>query len=101
MATFGKKLKECREAKGFSHNELTKAIPVHHYIIDKYERDEVKPTIDVVKKMAEALDTTAGYLMGESKYTSALKDLQCSNALTTSTTFPKMIKSISSMLLMG
>jgi transcriptional regulator with XRE-family HTH domain len=74
MATFGKKLKECREAKGFSQNEMAKAIQVHHSIIGKYERDEVKPTIDVVKKMAEALDTTAGYLMGESKNTSALKD---------------------------
>jgi transcriptional regulator with XRE-family HTH domain len=74
MATFGKKLKECRDAKGFSQNELAKAIEVHHSIIGKYERDEVKPSIDVVKKMAEALDTTAGYLMGESKNTMALKD---------------------------
>ena len=74
MTTFGKKIKECREAKGLSQNELAKAIEVHHSIIGKYERDEVKPSIDVVKKMAAALDTTAGYLMGESKNTSALKD---------------------------
>jgi len=74
MITFGKKLKECREAKGFSQNEMAKAIEVHHSIIGKYERDEVKPSIDVVKKMAEALDTTAGYLMGEAKNTLALKD---------------------------
>lgn len=73
MATFGKKLKECREAKGFSQNELAKVIEVPHSIIGKYERDEVKPSIDLVKKMADALDTTAGYLMGESKNTATLK----------------------------
>lgn len=74
MTTFGKKLKDYREAKGFSQNELAKGIEVHHSIIGKYERDEVKPSIDVVKKMAGALDTTAGYLMGDAKNTLALKD---------------------------
>jgi transcriptional regulator with XRE-family HTH domain len=33
--------------------------------VGKYERDEVKPTIDVVKKLTEVLDTTVGYLLGE------------------------------------
>lgn len=49
-------------------------IEVHHSIIGKYERDEVKPSIDMVKKMADVLDTTVGYLLGEAKNTSALKD---------------------------
>ena len=72
--TFGKKLRECRDAKGFSQNEFAKLIEAHHSIIGKYERDEVKPTIDVVKKIADALGTTVGYLLGESKNTIALKD---------------------------
>ena len=72
--TFGKKLRECREAKNISQNEFSKLIEVHHSIIGKYERDEVKPSIDVVKKIADALDTTVGYLLGEAKNTSALKD---------------------------
>lgn len=75
MATsFGKKLKECREAKGISQSELAKALSTNHSIIGKYERDEVKPTIDVVKKLAEALDTTVGYLLGETKQSNFLKD---------------------------
>jgi transcriptional regulator with XRE-family HTH domain len=74
MATFGKKLKECREEKDLSQNELAKAIGVHHSIIGKYERDEVKPTIDVVKNIAAALDTTVGYLLEESKKHEVLKD---------------------------
>ena len=36
--------------------------------------DEVKPTIDVVKKLANVLDTTVGYLLGETEDRELLKD---------------------------
>lgn len=81
MDSFGKKLRECREAKDLSQNELANLIEAHHSIIGKYERDEVKPSIDVVKKMAQVLNTTVGYLLGESKEQNVLKD-------------PKMVKRI-------
>jgi len=74
MYSFGKKLRECREVKKISQNELSKLIGAHHSIIGKYERDEVKPSIDVVKKLAEVLDTTGGYLLGESANSEVLKD---------------------------
>lgn len=74
MDTFGKKLREGREAKGFSQAELARQIKSHHTIVDKYERDEVKPTIDVVKELADALDTTVGYFLGESEDMELLKD---------------------------
>ena len=34
----------------------------------------MKPTIDVVKKLAETLDTTVGYLLGETEDRNLLKD---------------------------
>ena len=34
----------------------------------------MKPSIDVVKKLAEELDTTVGYLLGEINETQLLKD---------------------------
>jgi transcriptional regulator with XRE-family HTH domain len=74
METFGKKLRDCREANKLSQSELAKLIEVHHSIIGKYERDEVKPSIDVVKKIANILDTTVGYLLGESQDKNILKD---------------------------
>ncbi len=74
MDTFGKKIKEARETKSFSQAEIARQIGVHHSIIGKYERDEVKPSIDVVKKIALVLDTTAGFLMGETKEQNVLKD---------------------------
>ena len=81
MDTFGKKLRECRESKKLSQNELAKLIEAHHSIIGKYERDEVKPSIDVVKKIANILETTVGYLLGESQDKNILKDPTMLNRL--------------------
>ncbi|MCF6297666.1 MAG: helix-turn-helix transcriptional regulator, partial [Flavobacteriaceae bacterium] len=53
---------------------LAKLLNTNHSIIGKYERDEVKPTIDVVKRLAEALDTNVGYLLGETENSNILKD---------------------------
>jgi transcriptional regulator with XRE-family HTH domain len=74
MTSFGKKLRECREAKDLSQQDLAKLIGSVHTVIGRYERDEMKPSIDVVKKLAEVLDTTVGYLLGEAKETQLLKD---------------------------
>ena len=72
--SFGKKLRECREAKGLSQSELARQLDTHHSIIGKYERDEVKPSIDVVKKITGLLGTTVGYLLGETQETNLFKD---------------------------
>jgi transcriptional regulator with XRE-family HTH domain len=74
MYSFGKKLREIRESKKLSQNQLARLIEVHHSIIGKYERDEVKPSIDVVKKIAKTLETTVGYLLGETEDKNILKD---------------------------
>ncbi|MBO9154073.1 helix-turn-helix domain-containing protein [Chitinophaga sp. GCM10012297] len=74
MSSFGKKLRECRDAKGLSQSELAKLLNTNHSIIGKYEREEVKPTIDVVKRLAEELETTVGFLLGETKQVNVLKD---------------------------
>ena len=72
--SFGKKVRECREAKKWSQAGLAKALGVHHSLIGKYERDEVKPSIDVGQRLAKALDTTVGYLLGETADRDLLKD---------------------------
>jgi len=92
MSSFGKKLREAREAKSFSQAELARQIESHHSIIGKYERDEVKPTIDVVKKLAEVLDTTVGYLLGESEDRELLKDPSMLRRLNDIARFPEQDK---------
>ena len=68
--------------KAFRKIEMAKSFQVNLSSIVKHERDDVKPSIDLVKKMAVALGTTAGYLMRVAKNTLALKDqamLKCIN----------------------
>jgi transcriptional regulator with XRE-family HTH domain len=74
MVTFGKRLRECRESKGFSQQELSKRMNTSYTVIGKYERDEMKPSIDVVRKITEELETTVSYLMGETEDAELFKD---------------------------
>ena len=74
MDTFGKKLTECRKEKNLSQKELAKIFKTSHTTIGKYERDEMTPSIDAAKKLANILDTTVGYLVGENEQADLFKD---------------------------
>ena len=74
MASFGKKLRECREAKGLSQRELAKLLSTSYSVIGKYERDEMVPSIKAAQSIANLVDTTVGYLLGETEQTNVLKD---------------------------
>jgi len=76
MATFGKRLRECREAKSLSQQELAKKMNTSYTVIGKYERDEMLPSIEVAKTLSRLVGTTVGYLLGENKEMNALKDPQ-------------------------
>jgi transcriptional regulator with XRE-family HTH domain len=64
--TFGKRLTEVRKTKKFSQDELAKKIDVHGAVIGRYERDEVKPSIETAAAIAQALDVSLDYLVGNS-----------------------------------
>lgn len=74
MDSFGNRLRECRKNKGLSQSELARTLNTNHSVIGKYERDDVKPSIDVVKKLASILGTTAAYLLGEADSDELFKD---------------------------
>ncbi len=74
MVTFGKRLRECREAKKLSQQELAKKMNTAYTVIGKYERDEMIPSIEVAKKLAIFLNTTVGYLLGEVEKSDTFKD---------------------------
>ena len=74
MSSFGSRLRECRKRKKLSQNELSNILNTNHSVIGKYERDDVKPSIDVVKRLAEVLNTTVAYLIGEAETDELFKD---------------------------
>jgi transcriptional regulator with XRE-family HTH domain len=74
MSPFGKRLRACREAKKLSQQDLAKLMKTVHTVIGKYERDEMKPSIEVAGNLAKTLDTTVAHLIGEIDTTNVLKD---------------------------
>ncbi|WP_299465407.1 helix-turn-helix transcriptional regulator [uncultured Microscilla sp.] len=61
--TFADRLKELRKKKGLSQNQLAELIDVHFAQVSRYERGETKPNAQAITKLAQALNTTADYLM--------------------------------------
>jgi transcriptional regulator with XRE-family HTH domain len=74
MTTFGKRLRECRDAKKLSQQDIAKKMKTSYTVIGKYERDEMIPSIEVAKTLAQLLETTVGYLLGEVKLSNTFKD---------------------------
>jgi transcriptional regulator with XRE-family HTH domain len=65
MMTFGQKMSFCRKEKKLSQAELGKLSGINGDIIGKYERDEMKPSIETAKKLADALAVSLDYLVGD------------------------------------
>jgi len=62
--SFGKRLTEVRKEKKMSQDEVGKLVGVHGAVIGRYERDEVKPSIEIATQLAEALEVSLDYLVG-------------------------------------
>ena len=64
--SFGERIAVIRKKKGLSQDELAKKVGTISVTIGRYERDEIKPSVDVAAKIAGALDTSLDYLVGNS-----------------------------------
>jgi transcriptional regulator with XRE-family HTH domain len=61
---FGKNTAITRKQRGFSQGELAKRVGTISVTIGRYERNEIKPSIDIAMKIANALDVSLDYLVG-------------------------------------
>ena len=64
--TFGERIQLIRKQLKWSQTDLAKKIGTSAPIIGRYEREEIKPSIDVASKIADALGVTLDYLLGKS-----------------------------------
>ncbi len=62
--TFGERLTLVRKRKKLSQAEVGKKIGINGDAIGRYERNEVKPTIEMATKIAQALQISLDYLVG-------------------------------------
>lgn len=59
----GTRLLSTPKKKKISQDKLAKTIGVHAPVIGRYERDEVKPSIETATKIAEAMEVSLDYLI--------------------------------------
>ena len=75
----GKKLLELRKQKGLSREALAKRIGTSGAIIGKYEREERTPSEEIAKNIAQALEVSLDYLVGNTELmldTTVIKKIQ-------------------------
>lgn len=63
--TLGEHITAIRKKKQLAQGQLGKMAGTSGDLIGRYERDEVKPSIEVVIKIADALDVSIDYLVGK------------------------------------
>jgi transcriptional regulator with XRE-family HTH domain len=61
---FGNKVAQLRKEKDLSRDELGDMIGTSGAIVGRYERGDMKPSIEIAAKIAEALDVSLDFLMG-------------------------------------
>ena len=63
--TLGEQITKLRKQKKLSQNDLGKKVGTSGDIIGRYERDEVKPSIEVASKIADVLEVSLDFLIGK------------------------------------
>lgn len=71
MGTFGQRLKELRNERGISQNELSKHIGVSKSSVNMYERDEREPGFETLEAIADFFNVNMDYLLGRESRISA------------------------------
>lgn len=78
-ADFGNRMAQLRKEKDLSRDELGAKIGTSGAIVGRYERNDMKPSIEIAAKIAEALDVSLDYLVGISS--ELIKDKKMINRL--------------------
>lgn len=81
--TFGEKILQLRKKADWSQQDLADKLGTHGAIVGKYERDEVKPSIEVAKRIADAFGVSLDYLVDESNSLETFQDKEMVNRLST------------------
>lgn len=65
---FGVRLKQLRQEKGFTQENLGKILMVNKSSISRYEKNEQIPEINTLHKISEVFNVTLDYLLGKSDF---------------------------------
>ena len=62
---FGSIVVELRKEQGISQTDLATQLGIHKNVLGRYERNEVLPSIEIARKIADILDVSLDYLTGK------------------------------------
>lgn len=62
---FGSVVSELRKQKRISQTDLASQLGIHKNVLGRYERNEVFPSIDIARKIADILEVSLDYLTGK------------------------------------
>jgi len=62
---FGSIVVELRKEQGISQTALATQLAIHKNVLGRYERNEVLPSIEIARRIAEILDVSLDYLSGK------------------------------------
>ena len=82
---FGDNVKRIRTDKNISQQELADLVGIHSTHVSRYERNMAQPSVEIAKKMAEALNVTVDTLIygpQDEKAKNNLKDADLLNMFT-------------------
>lgn len=65
MLSFGRRISILRKELKFSQTDLAKKLNTSISVISRYELDKMTPSVDTARKLAILLNTSVGYLLGE------------------------------------
>lgn len=75
----GKRIVELRKMKGLSQSDLAQRVSLSYAQIGRYETKGVQPPAEILKRMADALDTTVDFIVNganDEKAKASLKDAE-------------------------
>ena len=79
MTDLGNRIQQLRKLKNLSQTDLANAIDISYAQVSRYEIKGAQPPAEVLRKIANALDTTTDFLINgdtDEKAMSALKDAE-------------------------
>ncbi|PKV52440.1 helix-turn-helix protein [Aquimarina sp. MAR_2010_214] len=62
---FGSIVVELRKEQSISQTDLATKLGIHKNVLGRYERNEVLPSIEIARKIADILDVSLDYLTGK------------------------------------
>ena len=62
---FGSIVVELRKKQSISQTDLAARLGIHKNVLGRYERNEVLPSIEIARKIADILDVSLDYLTGK------------------------------------